>query len=79
MTNLQRGCYTNIENIFLELEECRPFELLRTVHDRGLYLLTRQARARTLSSPLRSALPVPPYLCAWVDTTCASATGLRRD
>ena len=36
--------YRYIEGIFTELEECRPFELLRTGRDRGLYLMAKQAR-----------------------------------
>lgn len=38
------GCYRYIEGIFSELLECRPFELLRTGRDRGLYLMAKQAR-----------------------------------
>jgi len=38
------GCYRYIEEIFTELAECRPFELLRTARDRGLYLMSKQAR-----------------------------------
>ena len=38
------GCYRYIEGIFAELLECRPFELLRTGRDRGLYLMAKQAR-----------------------------------
>jgi intron-binding protein aquarius len=38
------GCYTHIKNMFSFLEDCRPFELLRSSYDRGNYLLTRQAR-----------------------------------
>jgi len=39
-----RGCFRYIEEIFKELQECRPFELLRTARDRGLYLMAKQAR-----------------------------------
>ena len=38
------GCYRYVLGIFTELEECRPFELLRTARDRGLYLMAKQAR-----------------------------------
>src|SRR5689334_13355266 len=33
-----------LEHIFEELEETRPFELLRTYRDRGNYLLTKHAK-----------------------------------
>lgn len=39
-----RGCYRYIEEMFTELLECRPFELLKTARDRGLYLLAKQAK-----------------------------------
>ena len=39
-----RGCFRHLKNIFKELEECYPFELLRSMSDRGNYLLTKQAR-----------------------------------
>eukprot|EP01012_Entosiphon_sulcatum_P009985 TRINITY_DN1576_c0_g1_i1.p1 TRINITY_DN1576_c0_g1~~TRINITY_DN1576_c0_g1_i1.p1 ORF type:complete len:1408 (-),score=401.30 TRINITY_DN1576_c0_g1_i1:99-4226(-) len=38
------GCWRHISKIFEELEDCRAFELFRSAHDRGNYLLCRQAR-----------------------------------
>lgn len=34
------GCFRYLSDVFKEIEECRAFELLRTLHDRGNYLLT---------------------------------------
>ena len=39
-----RACMRYIQNIFYELEECRPFELLKGNRDRSNYLLTKQAK-----------------------------------
>lgn len=38
------GCFTHLQNIFTELEEIRPFELLRSGYDRSNYLLTKEAK-----------------------------------
>ena len=38
------GCWRHLTNLFTELEECRPFELLRASYDRGNLLLTKHAR-----------------------------------
>lgn len=38
------GCFTHLENIFIQLEEVRPFELLRSGYDRSNYLLTKEAK-----------------------------------
>eukprot|EP00727_Mastigamoeba_balamuthi_P011438 m51a1_g6917 putative intron-binding protein aquarius (1361) ;mRNA; r:132672-138053 len=38
------GCFAHIQKIFTELQEARAFELLRNMHERGNYLLTKQAR-----------------------------------
>lgn len=40
------SCFLNIKEMFTELEECRPFELLRTYKDRGAYLVTKHAKVR---------------------------------
>jgi hypothetical protein len=42
--NAATDLYRHLTNIFTELEECRPFELLRTYHDRGNYLVTKHAK-----------------------------------
>ncbi|KAK9325607.1 P-loop containing nucleoside triphosphate hydrolase protein [Lipomyces orientalis] len=44
------GCFRHLEKIFTELEDIRPFELLRTAKDRANYLLTREARIIALTS-----------------------------
>lgn len=38
------ACYLQLKDMFAELEECRPFELLRSGVDRGNYLLTKHAK-----------------------------------
>jgi intron-binding protein aquarius len=44
------GCYRHIQKMFKELEDVRPFELLRTSRDRSNYLLTKEARVIALTS-----------------------------
>ena len=39
-----QGCFRHLRNIFQELEEVRPFELLKTQGDRVSYLLTKQVQ-----------------------------------
>ncbi|RKP33416.1 P-loop containing nucleoside triphosphate hydrolase protein [Dimargaris cristalligena] len=41
---IAEGCFHHINQMFTELEEIRPFELLRTNYDRSNYLLTKEAR-----------------------------------
>jgi intron-binding protein aquarius len=38
------GCFASLQKLFVELEECRPFELLRSYKDRSNYLLTKHAK-----------------------------------
>ena len=38
------SCFTYLQSVFRELDECRPFELLRSYKDRSSYLLTHHAR-----------------------------------
>jgi intron-binding protein aquarius len=38
------SCFAELQTTFVELEECRPFELLRSYKDRGNYLLTKHAK-----------------------------------
>ncbi|KAI8576105.1 hypothetical protein K450DRAFT_258492 [Umbelopsis ramanniana AG] len=38
------GCFRHLEKMFTELEDIRPFELLRTGTDRANYLLTKEAK-----------------------------------
>ena len=47
---IAEGCYRHIQKIFKELEDIRPFELLRTSRDRSNYLLTMEARIIALTS-----------------------------
>lgn len=39
-----KGCMRHLRVMFTSLEECRAFELLRTMGDRSEYLLTKQAK-----------------------------------
>jgi intron-binding protein aquarius len=39
-----RGCFRHLRAVFQELEEIRPFEVLKTQGDRITYLLTKQAK-----------------------------------
>jgi intron-binding protein aquarius len=38
------SCFAELQKTFVELEECRPFELLRSYKDRSNYLLTKHAK-----------------------------------
>ena len=38
------SCFRYIEKVFKELEETRPFELLRGGRDRGNFLLSKHAK-----------------------------------
>ncbi|CAL1411701.1 unnamed protein product [Linum trigynum] len=38
------GCFRHLKTMFLELEECRAFELLKSTADRANYLMTKQAK-----------------------------------
>ena len=38
------SCFTYLQSVFREVDECRPFELLRSYKDRSSYLLTHHAR-----------------------------------
>ncbi|KAI9889602.1 MAG: hypothetical protein M1814_005109 [Vezdaea aestivalis] len=41
---IAQGCYRHISKIFAELEDIRPFELLRSQRDKSNYLLVKEAR-----------------------------------
>lgn len=47
---IANGGYRHIARLFSELEEIRPFELLRTARDRQNYLLTKEARIVAMTS-----------------------------
>ncbi|KAF2097522.1 hypothetical protein NA57DRAFT_41462 [Rhizodiscina lignyota] len=44
------GCYRHIEKIFSELEDIRPFEILRNPRDKANYLLIKEARIIAMTS-----------------------------
>ncbi|KAI9704038.1 MAG: hypothetical protein M1820_005660 [Bogoriella megaspora] len=44
------GCYRHIEKIFSELEDIRPFEILRSARDKENYLLIKEARIVAMTS-----------------------------
>ncbi|KAI7904933.1 P-loop containing nucleoside triphosphate hydrolase protein [Cokeromyces recurvatus] len=39
-----KGCFRHLSNMFKQLEEIRPFELLKTGHERADYLLTKESK-----------------------------------
>jgi intron-binding protein aquarius len=47
---IAQGGYRHIQKIFSELEDIRPFELLRTPRDRQNYLLKKEARIIAMTS-----------------------------
>ncbi|KAI9480442.1 MAG: AAA domain-containing protein [Benjaminiella poitrasii] len=44
------GCFRHLQDIFQQLEEIRPFELLKTGHERADYLLTKEAKIVAMTS-----------------------------
>ncbi|KAL8760048.1 MAG: hypothetical protein Q9184_003443 [Pyrenodesmia sp. 2 TL-2023] len=48
--DVARGCQRHIEKIFAELEDIRPFEILRTSRDKANYLLIKEARIIAMTS-----------------------------
>ncbi|QDS75244.1 hypothetical protein FKW77_000563 [Venturia effusa] len=45
-----QGCYHHVERIFTELEDIRPFEVLRREKDKANYLLIKEARIIAMTS-----------------------------
>lgn len=45
-----QGCYRHVEKIFAELEDIRPFEILRNPRDKANYLLVKEARIIAMTS-----------------------------
>lgn len=41
---MHQGCFRHLRTMFRELEEIRPFELLKSSADRVNYLMTKQAK-----------------------------------
>ncbi|KIW08100.1 uncharacterized protein PV09_01038 [Verruconis gallopava] len=50
ITEIVQGCYRHIEKIFTELEDIRPFEVLRRERDKANYLLIKEARVIAMTS-----------------------------
>ncbi|RFU35852.1 hypothetical protein B7463_g493, partial [Scytalidium lignicola] len=48
--DIANGCYHHISKIFIELEDVRPFEILRRDRDKANYLLTNEARIIAMTS-----------------------------
>ncbi|KAH9877238.1 hypothetical protein IAQ61_002601 [Plenodomus lingam] len=47
---IAQGCYRHVEKIFTELEDIRPFEILRNPRDKANYLLIKEARIIAMTS-----------------------------
>ena len=50
VVDIVQGCYRHIEKIFTELEDIRPFEVLRRERDKANYLLIKEARIVAMTS-----------------------------
>ncbi|KAL9593532.1 MAG: hypothetical protein Q9219_007511 [cf. Caloplaca sp. 3 TL-2023] len=48
--DVARGCERHVKRIFTELEDIRPFEILRTSRDKANYLLIKEARIIAMTS-----------------------------
>ncbi len=48
--DIAQGCQRHIEKIFTELEDIRPFEILRTSKDKTNYLMVKEARIVAMTS-----------------------------
>ncbi|EOA82516.1 uncharacterized protein SETTUDRAFT_140653 [Exserohilum turcica Et28A] len=48
--DIAQGCYRHVQKIFAELEDIRPFELLRNPRDKANYLLVKEARIIAMTS-----------------------------
>lgn len=47
---IAQGCYRHVQKIFTELEDIRPFEILRNPRDKANYLLVKEARIIAMTS-----------------------------
>ncbi|KAF1812741.1 intron-binding protein aquarius [Eremomyces bilateralis CBS 781.70] len=47
---IAEGCYRHVSKIFSELEDIRPFEILRSPRDKANYLLIKEARIIAMTS-----------------------------
>jgi intron-binding protein aquarius len=50
LLDIVQGCYRHVEKIFTELEDIRPFEILRNPRDKANYLLVKEARIIAMTS-----------------------------
>ncbi|KAI9799595.1 MAG: hypothetical protein M1833_003910 [Piccolia ochrophora] len=50
LKDIANGCYRHIDKIFTELEDIRPFEILRSSRDKANYLLIKEARIIAMTS-----------------------------
>ncbi|KAJ4349722.1 uncharacterized protein N0V89_008340 [Didymosphaeria variabile] len=50
IVDIAQGCYRHVEKIFTELEDIRPFEILRNPRDKANYLLVKEARIIAMTS-----------------------------
>lgn len=50
LVDIARGCQRHVDKIFTELEDIRPFEILRNPKDRANYLLVKEARIIAMTS-----------------------------
>jgi intron-binding protein aquarius len=48
--DIAQGCYRHVEKVFTELEDVRPFEILRSPRDKANYLLVKEARIIAMTS-----------------------------
>jgi intron-binding protein aquarius len=48
--DIVQGCYHHVKKIFAELEDIRPFEILRNPRDKANYLLVKEARIIAMTS-----------------------------
>ena len=44
LLSAMQGCFRHLRTMFRELEEIRPFEILKSSGDRVNYLMTKQAK-----------------------------------
>ncbi|KAK9451872.1 uncharacterized protein V1518DRAFT_389862 [Limtongia smithiae] len=51
---IAEGCFRHVRNIFSELEDIRPFELIKNRRDRTNYLMTKEARIIALTATYAS-------------------------
>ena len=50
LVDIAKGCQRHIDKVFTELEDIRPFELLRNARDKANYLLVKEARVIAMTS-----------------------------